>query len=98
MRLGGLEAISSASYQLAPSPARSATDGIIKGRVVRVLPRAFIPSGGLVDRDLPEDNSSSAGVSPSLEVMGSFPLLRAIGCSARSSSHTSFLSLRLFST
>ena len=49
-----------------------------------------------MDGDLSEDNSSSTGVSPSPKVMGSFPLLWAIGCSARSPSRTSFLSSRFF--
>ena len=35
-----------------------------------------------MDRDLPEDNSSSVRASTSLEIMNSFPLLREIGCSA----------------
>ena len=30
--------------------------------------------------ELPEDNSSSIGVSTSSRTMGSFPLLRAVGC------------------
>ena len=30
--------------------------------------------------DLSEDNSSSVGASPSLEIMGSFPLSQAIRC------------------
>ena len=51
-----------------------------------------------MDGDLPEDNSSSAGASQSPEVMGSFPLLRAIGCSTRSPSHASFPSSQVFST
>ena len=63
-----------------------------------MLPRAFLPGGGLVDGDLPEDNSSSAGASPSPKIMGSFPLLWIIGCSAQSPSRTSFPSARLFST
>ena len=48
-----------------------------------------------MDRDLPEDNSSSVGASQSSEIMGSFPLLWTIGCSARSLSRTSFPSSRL---
>ena len=32
--------------------------------------------------ELPEDNSSSVGVSASSRMMGSFPLLRAVGCLA----------------
>ena len=51
-----------------------------------------------MDGDLPEDNSSSARVSPSLEIMDSFPLLRTIGCLAQSPSRTSFLNSRIFST
>ena len=51
-----------------------------------------------MDGDLLEDNSSFVGASPSLEIMGSFPLLRTIRCSSRSPSHTSFPSSRLFST
>ena len=47
-----------------------------------VMPRAFLLGKGLSDGDLPEENSSSAGVSSSPEIMGSFPLLRAIVCSA----------------
>ena len=62
------------------------------------LPQAFLHGGGLVDGDLSKDNSSSVGVSPSSEIMGSFPLLWTIGCSTRSPSHTFFPSSRLFST
>ena len=51
-----------------------------------------------MDEDLLEDNSSSSGASPSSEITGSFPLLRTIGGSTRSPSHTSFPSLKLFST
>ena len=51
-----------------------------------------------MDGDLSEDNSSYDGASPLPKIMGSFPLLWTIGCSARSSSHTSFPSSRLFST
>ena len=51
-----------------------------------------------MDGDLPEDNSSSVGVSSSPKIMGSFLLLRTIGCSARSPSRTSFPCSRLFST
>ena len=51
-----------------------------------------------MDGDLKEDNSSSTRASLLLEIMGSFPLLRTISCSARLPSHTSFSSLRLFST
>ena len=51
-----------------------------------------------MDGDLPEDNSSSIGASTSSGIMGSFPLLRAIGCLARSPSCTSLPSSRLFST
>ena len=40
-----------------------------------VLPQAFLPGGGLMDGDLPEDNSSFVEASPSPEIMGSFPLL-----------------------
>ena len=43
-----------------------------------------------MNRDLPEDNSSSTGASLSLEIMGSFSLLWAVGCSVRSPSRTSF--------
>ena len=43
-----------------------------------------------MDGDLPEDNSSSVKASSSSEIMGSSPLLRTIGCSARSPSRTSF--------
>ena len=39
-----------------------------------------------MDGDLPEDNSSSAGASTSSRIMGPFPLLQAIRCSARSPS------------
>ena len=39
-----------------------------------------------MDGDLPKDNSSSVGASLASKVMGSFPLLRAIGCSAQSPS------------
>ena len=84
---------------LLPSPKGSVTDGISEGRAERcecflrdlalVLPRAFLP-GGLVDGDLPEDNSSSVGASPSPEIIGSLPLFRAIRCLARSPSRTSF--------
>ena len=63
-----------------------------------VLPRAFLPGGGLMDGDVPEDNSSFAGASTSSRIMGSFPLLRVLGCSTRSPSCTSFPNLRLFST
>ena len=63
-----------------------------------VLPRAFLLGGGLMDGDLPEDNSSSVGVSPSLEIMSSFPLLRAIGCSTQSPSRTSFPRFQLSAT
>ena len=35
-----------------------------------------------MDGDLSEENSSSAGASSSLEIMGYFPLLQAIGCLA----------------
>ena len=49
-----------------------------------------------MDGDLPKDNSSSAGVSPSLEIMDSFPLLWTIGCLARSPSRTSFQNPRIF--
>ena len=43
-----------------------------------------------MDRDLPENNSSSVRASSSLEIMSYFSLLGAIGCSARSPSFTSF--------
>ena len=51
-----------------------------------------------MDGDLPKDNSSFAGASSSPKIMGYFPLLRTIGCSARSPSCTSFPSSRIFST
>ena len=51
-----------------------------------------------MDRDLPEDNSSSVGASISSGIMDSFPLLRAIGCLARSPSCTSLPSSQLFFT
>ena len=35
-----------------------------------------------MDGDLSEENSSSVGAPTSSGIMGSFPLLRAIGCSA----------------
>ena len=50
-----------------------------------------------MDGDLPEEKSSSDGALLS-KTMGSLPLLRTIGCSARSPSYTSFLSSRFFST
>ena len=50
-----------------------------------------------MDGDLPEDNSSSARVSPSLEIIGSLPLLWVIGCSVRLSSRISFPRSRLSS-
>ena len=51
-----------------------------------------------MDGDLLEDDSSSPEVSLFPEIMGSFPLLRAIGCSIRSPSRASFPRSRLFST
>ena len=51
-----------------------------------------------MDGDLLEDNSSSVGESPSLEIMGYFPLLLIIRHSTRSLSRTSFPSSRIFST
>ena len=51
----------------------------------------------LKDRELPEDNSSSAGVSTSSGTMGSFPLFQAVGCAARALSHTYFLISQLLS-
>ena len=51
-----------------------------------------------MDGDFLENNSSSAKASPSPEIMGYFPLLRTIGGSTRSPSHTSFPSSRRFST
>ena len=51
-----------------------------------------------MDGDLLEDNSSFSRASTLLEIMGSFPLLRAIRCSVQSPSCTSPPSLWLFST
>ena len=51
-----------------------------------------------MDRDLLEDNSSSAGASMSSGIMSTFPLLRAIGCLVRSPSCTSLPSSWMFST
>ena len=45
------------------------------GNLALILPQAFLLSGGLMNGDLPKDNSSFARASMSLGIMGSFPLL-----------------------
>ena len=62
-----------------------------------MLSRAFFAGERLKDGELPEDNSSFAGVSTLSGITGSFPLLRVIGCIARPLSYTSFPRSRLFS-
>ena len=51
-----------------------------------------------MDGDMLEDNSLSVGALASSRIMGSFPLLQAIGCSTRSPFCPSLPSSRLFST
>ena len=60
------------------------------------LSRAFFVSERLKDGELLEDNSSSAGVLTLSRIMDSFPLSRAIGCTARPLSHTSFQDCSFF--